>query len=1085
MMRKLFLAAIAINLGWMPACATESPGDRKQTNDDPWAPSAPYPTPNPGFGTNPANEVAMFSSMLHGRRLHSTELAGFVGTADAGVETTWAAAKAELPGVLGSFDLTNFDIVSHETSTTLSGARLVHLSMRQKVGDVLIDGTYLHLTSRAADRVAPARLLSSSYLLFARPPAETAPEISRESAAATARERLRVGPYARIVQQELVMHELDNGLELVWKITAEGSHYRAYVVARGDRRGAVHVEDARVYEASGTVSGTHVRQGAPGGQGLPVAAGLPNLAVTTAGGAVAITDGDGGFTLDVPDGEPVIARLAGVAANVSDFFGDDLLTSAPAAPGLALELGSPASSEGEIAQTTAYVFTDHTRSYLEVNGIPGALLGAPLSVNVNLPDTCNAFYSPTARSINFFASGGPCNNTAIDTVIAHEYGHFADDVAGDITNGGLSEGWGDLLACYSLDTPFTGEDFFVDGGFVRACENDYVFPPSGNDEVHQLGQAWAGFAWRVREGLQAQLGDDQGDAMARDLILPSLVSNAPDIQSAVLEAFLRDDDDGDLTNETPHWDILFAAAEHHGLGFVVNQDLNAPDPVTDLQVEATGATTATLTWTATGDDGSEGTASLYDIRFSLEPIDASNFFAATPVPAPPPAPAGTPEKVDVTVLPASTVFFAMIVQDENANLSALSNVVEVTTSEGQVVLSEGAENGQGGWTATGMWHITGRRAATGAHAFWYGQEATGDYDDGTANAGDLLSPVIGLAGVESPILSFFELIEVEAGNDFDLIEVTVFDADDPSKSLFFPKEKANTAGSFVPRMLPIASFAGANIQIRFHFDTIDGIANDFEGWYIDDIRIIGTGTGATCAHAPCDVGEPLDPTCDTCVETVCAADALCCSSTWDSLCVLEAMDLCALTCDSCGDGICEPGEDCSTCPEDCGACPVCEHDPCEAGAPLDPQCDECATTVCEQDSFCCDVLWDRLCIQQAESLCGLQCDASCNHDTCSVGDPLAPSCDTCTDTVCALDPYCCETAWDGRCVAAAAQSCDITCETCLHEVCEAGQPLAASCDPCVAAVCAEDAFCCTTSWDDRCVGRAGQLCGIECPVFRP
>ena len=1084
MNRKLFLAAIAMNFGWMTACAIDSSDDQKPASDDAWAPPAPSPTPSPGFVTDPGSGAATSSGMLQGRRLHSKALTGFVGTSDAGVETTWEAAKAELPDVLGSFERTNFDVVSHTISTTLSGAELVHLSLQQKVGDVPVDGTYLHLTSRVADRVAPAGLLSSSYLLFARPATETTPEISRESAVAMARERLRVGPYARIVQHELAMHELGNGLDLVWKIGAEGSHYRAYVVARGDRRGSIHVEDARVHEASGTVSGTHVQQGAPGGQGIPVAAGLPNLAVDAESGALTITDGDGGFVLDVPGGELVSVRLSGVAANVSDFSGDDLFASAAAEPGLALELGSLASPEGELAQTTAYVFTDYTRTYLELNGVPGDMLGAPLSVNVNLPDTCNAFYSPLERSINFFSSGGSCNNTAIDTVIAHEYGHFADDVAGNITNGGLSEGWGDLLACYSLDTPFTGEDFFVDGGFVRTCENDYVFPSGGNDEVHQLGQAWAGFAWRVREGLQAQFGDDQGDAMARDLILPSLLSNAPDIPAAVLETFLRDDDDGDLTNETPHWDVLFAAAEHHGLGFVVNQDLVAPDPVTDLQVETIGATTATLTWTATGDDGAEGTASLYDVRFAFEPITASNFFAATPVPAPAPAPAGTPEKLEVTVLPASTVFFAMMVQDENFNSSALSNVVEVTTSEGQVVYSEGAEDGLGGWTATGLWHITERRAAAGAHSFWYGQEATGDYDDGTANAGDLLSPVISLAGVESPILILAELIDVEGGNSFDLTEVTVFDADDPSNSLFFPKEKANTQGSFAPRMLPIASFAGANIQIRFHFDTVDDVANSFEGWYLDDIRIIGTGAGGTCGHEPCDVGEPLDPTCDSCVETVCAADPVCCTSTWDSLCVLAAMDLCELTCDSCGDGICEPGEDCSTCPGDCGACPVCEHDLCEPGAPLEPACDECAATVCEQDSFCCEVLWDRLCVEQAETLCGLQCDANCTHDTCSTGEPLAASCDACTESVCALDPYCCETAWDGRCVTAAAQSCDITCETCLHDVCEAGEPLAASCDPCAAAVCAEDAFCCSTSWDDRCVERAGQLCEVECSVFR-
>lgn len=97
----------------------------------------------------------------------------------------------------------------------------------------------------------------------------------------------------------------------------------------------------------------------------------------------------------------------------------------------------------------------------------------------------------------------------------------------------------------------------------------------------------------------------------------------------------------------------------------------------------------------------------------------------------------------------------------------------------------------------------------------------------------------------------------------------------------------------------------------------------------------------------------------------------------------EAQELCGLTCDTCGNGSCDLGEDCSTCPQDCGECSTCEHDVCKTGAPLDPQCDSCATSVCEQDPFCCEVFWDRICVQEAESFCGLQCQG-CSHDQCSV-----------------------------------------------------------------------------------------------------
>lgn len=76
-------------------------------------------------------------------------------------------------------------------------------------------------------------------------------------------------------------------------------------------------------------------------------------------------------------------------------------------------------------------------------------------------------------------------------------------------------------------------------------------------------------SWRV--GLIAKLGDVDGEALARALVMPSLPSNAADIPGAVREVFLRDDDDGDLSNGTPNSDVLLPAAQQHGLDFVVQQ----------------------------------------------------------------------------------------------------------------------------------------------------------------------------------------------------------------------------------------------------------------------------------------------------------------------------------------------------------------------------------------------------------------------------------------------------------------------------------------------------------------------------------
>lgn len=170
-------------------------------------------------------------------------------------------------------------------------------------------------------------------------------------------------------------------------------------------------------------------------------------------------------------------------------------------------------------------------------------------------------------------------------------------------------------------------------------------------------------------------------------------------------------------------------------------------------------------------------------------------------------------------------------------------MAEATTSSGTVVYAEGAEDGLAGWTMDGLWHVTERSAAEGEHAAWYGQENTGDYDTGGPNSGALTSPVIGLAGVQNPVLLFSERLEREL---FDTADVIVSRADDPDTFVQLTNFTFDTDGAFQLSLLPIPEFAGADIRITFRFDADESI-NDLEGWYVDDIRIIGEDTGA-CAR---------------------------------------------------------------------------------------------------------------------------------------------------------------------------------------------------------------------------------------------
>jgi hypothetical protein len=128
----------------------------------------------------------------------------------------------------------------------------------------------------------------------------------------------------------------------------------------------------------------------------------------------------------------------------------------------------------------------------------------------------------------------------------------------------------------------------------------------------------------------------------------------------------------------------------------------------------------------------------------------------------------------------------------------------------------------------------------------------------------------------------------------------------------------------------------------------------------------------------------------------------------------------------CGNGICEEySEDCSSCPDDCGACvcgdgvcspgecATCESDcpdgcycgdPCKPGPAHDPSCGSCDAEVCAADPYCCEVEWDGVCVDEAESICGKDCPSFCGDWVCDPGEDE----ENCPQDCGGIDPD-----WDG------------------------------------------------------------------------
>ena len=163
----------------------------------------------------------------------------------------------------------------------------------------------------------------------------------------------------------------------------------------------------------------------------------------------------------------------------------------------------------------------------------------------------------------------------------------------------------------------------------------------------------------------------------------------------------------------------------------------APAAVSDLTLTPVGGTTTptlTVSWTAPGDDGHEGIATLYDLRLSESPISAANFESAHSIAAPTPSPASTPEAVTLDGLEPGRVYYAaLITEDERGNRSTLSNVATTETVDEvppsqvtDLVAATGTPAGRLSlqWTAPGDDGSDGR--ATGYDVRWALSPITGE-----------------------------------------------------------------------------------------------------------------------------------------------------------------------------------------------------------------------------------------------------------------------------------------------------------------------------------------------------------------------
>lgn len=197
----------------------------------------------------------------------------------------------------------------------------------------------------------------------------------------------------------------------------------------------------------------------------------------------------------------------------------------------------------------------------------------PLLTNVNInTDECEAYWDQPSNSLNFFLDGPTCPNTAsMPDIVWHEYCHsisynlyFANGAPNGLVNATLAEGLADAFAALLGDEPLIGNGYFGPGTFLRDVRIPLRYPDDLTSSAHASGDILAGALWDLR--------GTAGNAVAsRDMHFAKYgLPDDPDAGVAMGEFFLdmltADDDNGDLSDGTPHLTQIVNAFNAHGIG---------------------------------------------------------------------------------------------------------------------------------------------------------------------------------------------------------------------------------------------------------------------------------------------------------------------------------------------------------------------------------------------------------------------------------------------------------------------------------------------------------------------------------------
>ncbi len=153
------------------------------------------------------------------------------------------------------------------------------------------------------------------------------------------------------------------------------------------------------------------------------------------------------------------------------------------------------------------------------------------------------------------------------------------------------------------------------------------------------------------------------------------------------------------------------------------------------------------------------------------------------------------------------------------------------------------ENGTNKWESmTGLWHLVSSSSPypnshSPSHSWWYGEDSTGNYNTGSTNSGQIVTTPFNVPA--DPVLTFWSWEQTESdGANWDTRRVYISTDNGSTWNQIYQSTDNSSAWRQVS--VSIAAYAGLSAKIKFEFNTGDGVANDYRGWYVDDVQVAGS-----------------------------------------------------------------------------------------------------------------------------------------------------------------------------------------------------------------------------------------------------